>query len=581
MKTLLIVEDSEDIRAEFRGYFRDWQVIMAHNGAEGLAKAKSHHIDLILTDLEMPEMNGHSMLMEIKKIDHLKGIPAIVMTTHTDKRLNEELQKLNITGKILKPFLVDQVEQIANQIYLQHISSPEEEAVNSQIIYFGTNTDEFKQLKQSAVFNQHNLLQTQEVSQLKTLACSDHTTALIIAPVNRSNIEMIQANLRLLRSWHKCSDIPIILITDQNIVKKTSKICQPLKISGLVTRPLNIREFVSSISIFTPVSKLEHKKTRKAEVSDPDFDLISESLILDFKQEKILRDNYKKLKQILDEKTNHFMNEIIVRKRTEAELEEKNRALIASQQELIDQQKVMVQKAKLALMGEMSAGIIHEINNPLFILQGNLGQIRKILTTKNPKALELIEDRYKNIEESLSKVKKIISHMKKFSRVSSDSLQTISLNEVVSSSSDFMLDQLRSDHISLQTTLCSGSTLFLGDEIKLEQVIVNLINNAKDAILDSPQKSEGLIEIKTKCENQELILTIKDNGSGMTEETKSRIFDAFYTTKATGKGTGLGMSVSWGIVKEFGGSISVDSKHGYGSEFKIKFPNKESNKLAS
>ena len=242
--------------------------------------------------------------------------------------------------------------------------------------------------------------------------------------------------------------------------------------------------------------------------------------------------------------------------------------------ELENSRRQVVQAAKLASLGEMASGLCHELNNPLFILTGFLQVISGQIETEAPELHAQLEDYLTEVRAAAERIRKIIDHMRDFSRQSTHTVETAGLNRLVQGSFTLLNQQLALRQISVEMDLAPGDIAVQVDKIKFEQVLVNLIANARDAIEEGNGTEGGVIRIHTRLEGGAAVLEFKDDGCGMDEETRTKIFDAFFTTKDVGKGTGLGMSVSFGILNSFGADISCESTPGQGTTFTIRMPGK-------
>jgi signal transduction histidine kinase len=242
--------------------------------------------------------------------------------------------------------------------------------------------------------------------------------------------------------------------------------------------------------------------------------------------------------------------------------------------ELQNAQSSLIQAGKLAALGEVSSGLAHELNNPLTVVAGYIDLIRGALQAGQTSTLDFgeLEDYLQKMERNVHRMKLIIRHIMEFARESKPVKQPTPLNEVIEKSFILINEQLRLKKIEIQMDLCP-TLVALIDESRLEQVFINLLTNARDAIVEAHGEAGGTIQIRSRVlSGSELEIEISDNGIGMTEEIKSRIFNPFFTTKEVGKGTGLGLSISHGIVQDHGGSISCASERGKGTTFRIRLP---------
>jgi two-component system C4-dicarboxylate transport sensor histidine kinase DctB len=254
----------------------------------------------------------------------------------------------------------------------------------------------------------------------------------------------------------------------------------------------------------------------------------------------------------------HIMGDL---RETTAEMQQR-------EQELRDKQEQLVQAGKLATLGELTTGVAHELNNPL----NNTG-----LFVGN--AIDLIElgvmDKEQIVRElrhALQQVRKateIISHLRTFGRAAPVSREPISVKQVIERALALVREQLRLRQIEVMVDLGSEETVVMANPIQLEQVFINLLTNARDAVADSPRKA---IRISSSVGPAAVEVAFADSGPGIPPGLEQRIFDPFFTTKEVGEGTGLGLSITYGIVKEHGGTISVVSRADEGATFLIQLP---------
>jgi two-component system NtrC family sensor kinase len=237
-----------------------------------------------------------------------------------------------------------------------------------------------------------------------------------------------------------------------------------------------------------------------------------------------------------------------------------------------DQTRVQLEHAsKLASIGELASGIAHEINNPLAVISEKAGLMQDLM---NPQyGLKIDEDEFNNhlgkIQEAVFRCRNITRKLLSFVRQSDIDLKPRDINKVIGGVVDDLLGQeLAVSNIKLVKDYGLDIPRIVTDGNQLQQVLLNILNNAIDALEGKP----GKIKVKTYMENNSLYIDISDTGKGIRSDQIPRLFMPFYTTKEVGKGTGLGLSVSYGIIKNLGGTISVQSKVGKGSTFTIELP---------
>ena len=232
----------------------------------------------------------------------------------------------------------------------------------------------------------------------------------------------------------------------------------------------------------------------------------------------------------------------------------------------------LTQSAKLAAVGELAAGVAHELNQPLMVIRGYSQELLDGDSTP-----EWIRKDIKHIENQTTRMMRIIDHLRVFARQSHDVFEQVEVNAVITDSFTLITQQLKNHNIEIITELDGAIPKIWGDHNRLEQVFLNLITNAKDAM---EEKGGGLLTVTSQTLYKEtsqespagVRVIFSDNGVGISDNIIDKIFDPFFSTKEVGKGTGLGLSIGYSIVKEHGGIITVESTEGIGTKFIIEFP---------
>src|SRR5438105_8376373 len=238
------------------------------------------------------------------------------------------------------------------------------------------------------------------------------------------------------------------------------------------------------------------------------------------------------------------------------------------EQELRDKQEQLVQAAKLATLGELTTGVAHELNNPLnntALFVANAIDLIELGVTDKPQILKEL----RQAMQQVWKATQIITHLRTFGRAAPASREPIALRAVIEGALSLVQEQLRLHEIEVTVDLGREEPVIVGNPIQLEQVFINLLTNARDAVLDSPRKA---IRISASVGSTSVEIAFVDTGHGIPSGLERRVFDPFFTTKEVGKGTGLGLSITYGIVKEHGGTISVESTPSEGTTFLIELP---------
>lgn len=238
--------------------------------------------------------------------------------------------------------------------------------------------------------------------------------------------------------------------------------------------------------------------------------------------------------------------------------------------ELEQQKQINKHQSKLASIGELSAGIAHEINNPLTIAMGNLDLCRKELARKNV-ADESINKYVSKQKRALSRIKTIVDSLRIYARSDDhhDS-EDFSLKQVIDDVVDLLKEIYEKEDIQIYTELPEKDFLIHGLSGEFQQVILNLIKNAKDSLKDCETK-EITLRIRERPLNQ-LTVEVQDTGEGIKEAIKDKIFDPFFTSKPIGEGTGLGLGICYDIIASMQGKLYFKSQEGAGCTFFIDLP---------
>lgn len=226
-------------------------------------------------------------------------------------------------------------------------------------------------------------------------------------------------------------------------------------------------------------------------------------------------------------------------------------------------QHALVQSEKMAAVGTLSAGLAHEVKNPLSAVLGYAQLSKRKLT--QPDALR---QHLETIENETRRCNEIIGNLMQFSRQEKGEHSEICVNDVVQKSVAIVGHQLSLKNVRIGTELADDVPRISGNANHLQQVIMNLMINAQQAMGDGG----GNVEISTLVENGSLLITVSDTGPGVDADLATKIFEPFFTTKPAGQGTGLGLSVSYGIIQDHGGDISVERADSGGAKFVVKLP---------
>ncbi|MBN1849750.1 MAG: two-component sensor histidine kinase [Deltaproteobacteria bacterium] len=230
----------------------------------------------------------------------------------------------------------------------------------------------------------------------------------------------------------------------------------------------------------------------------------------------------------------------------------------------------IIQTGKLASVGELAAGIAHEINNPVAIMVEEAGWMEDLLEEEERSQIKNLDEfvrALKQIRTQGHRCKEITQKLLSFARKTDSRIQDVQINDVMEEVVAISSQRAKYSNVTLNMDLHDIPTVKIS-QTEMQQVFLNLINNALDAM----EKKGGVLDISSQVEDGHIVLTFADNGPGIPRANLGRIFDPFFTTKPVGKGTGLGLAICYGIIKTLGGEISVQSTVDVGTTFYVKIP---------
>jgi signal transduction histidine kinase len=268
------------------------------------------------------------------------------------------------------------------------------------------------------------------------------------------------------------------------------------------------------------------------------------------------------------------LKNLVVSHQYQNKLYEKNQTLESTIEQLKETETLLVQTEKMVSLGRMSAGIIHEINNPLNYATTGLFTLRNKGKLLAPEQRAEYEDILKDVEEGIGRVKSIVTDLKTFTHPDTEQVDYVDAAEIITSALRFLSSEWK-DKIDIRQKLAPGLEI-RGNKNKLLQVFVNLLQNSLDALKRKDFAAEKpFISIESAVTGGKAVVTIHDNGEGIEAAALGKIFDPFFTTKEVGEGMGLGLTICYRIVEEYDGQITARSERGKFCEFKLEFPAKE------
>ncbi|MEJ2363244.1 MAG: PAS domain S-box protein [Deltaproteobacteria bacterium] len=244
--------------------------------------------------------------------------------------------------------------------------------------------------------------------------------------------------------------------------------------------------------------------------------------------------------------------------------------------ERVKSEEQLIQASKMATLGEMSAGVAHELNQPLSVIKTAASFLTKKIDRNEPVATDILRELADEMDSQVDRASLIINHLRQFGRKTDIRKVNVQLNDCISGTFTVLGRQLEVHGIKVEVDLDQELPPIKGDRNRLEQVFLNLIMNARDAMDEKQERAgqdiEKVLRISSKTAGDRVLVAVSDTGPGMSEAVKEKIFEPFFTTKPVGKGTGLGLAISFGIVRDYDGIIEVQTAEGRGTTFTISFP---------
>ena len=235
-----------------------------------------------------------------------------------------------------------------------------------------------------------------------------------------------------------------------------------------------------------------------------------------------------------------------------------------------------MQASKMTTLGEMSAGIAHELNQPLNAIKMGSEYLKMMVENKKKIPEENLVEVSDRINEQVDRASEIINRLREFGHKPDFTKEKVAINQAVRVAHGIMAQQIRLENCQVTLHLEKNLPPILARNTRIEQVIFNLLTNALDALIQR-QKTQSAVDkpairICSFLENDQVTLTVSDNGVGIAEDALDKVFEPFFTTKEVGSGMGLGLSITYGMVKDYNGVIDIQSAEGEGTAVKMQFP---------
>ena len=543
---VLVINDKKDaVQLMTESVLRPhgYYYIVANNGEEGFRLALEKEPDLIITDMRTSRMSGLEILKALQA--ERRDIPVILMTLYGSEETAVQAFRLGAKDYIIKPFTVEEMlEAIDRALAEKRLVSKGMRDVDQQLerrvkelnILYSVGKSVTSLLDLEKVLNR--IVEAAVFvtgAEEGSLMLVDKDTGELYLRAARNLGEKFARGFRLKVEHSIAGQVvktgkPILQSTQD---EETLKVKTGYLVKSLVNVPLKAKDEV--IGVLAVNNKISARP-----FTENNVDLLS--ALADYATIAILNAQ-------LYEETKRWSEEM------ERKVEERTEELRAAQEQLL-------QSEKLASIGQLAAGVAHEINNPMGVILGFAQGILKTLSEDDPLRRPLT-----TIEKESLRCNRIVQNLLDFARHSEPTPHLTNINELINASCDLIEHQTSLQNVKLIKGYNSALPSIMADPNQLQQVFINIMLNAYQAMPDG-----GTLHIATRQVGSELQVIFTDTGVGIPPENVQNIFDPFFTTKEVGEGTGLGLSVSYGIVKAHGGDIEVESQAGKGTTFVIKLP---------
>ncbi len=554
---VLVIDDRPDSLQFLTEYIlrpNGYSFITAQDGEKGFQKALEERPDLIIMDLRMPRMTGLEVLSALR--EHNSSIPVILMTFHGSEETAVQAFRLGAKDYLIKPYEIEEmleaIERALTETRLRHEKSELSQGivqVNQQLerrvkelgILYGIGKSVTSLLDTNKVLNR--IVEAAVYitgAEEGSLLLLDKQTGELYMRAARGLGDKYARGFRLKVQDTLAGQVvrtgKPVMVTAEDDAKLKFK--TGYLVNSLLNVPLKVQdEVIGLLSVDNRVSKK----------SFADNDMYLLSALADYAAIAIENAGlYGELRR--------FASEL------EQRVEQRTKELRKAQEQLL-------RAEKLAAIGELAAGVAHEINNPIGVILGFSQVISRKLSDEHPLHKPLA-----TIEKEALRCKSIVQNLLDFARRSEPALRPVDVKTVLEATCALVEHKFALHNVKIIKGYDPHLPEIMADDNQLQQVFVNIILNAYQAM---PQGGE--LRIITRTVGRQVQILFSDTGMGIPSENVGRVFDPFFTTKEVGQGTGLGLSVSYGIIEKHGGTIEVESRVGRGTTFTVKLPLPNSN----
>ncbi|MDY7040143.1 MAG: response regulator [Chloroflexota bacterium] len=548
---VLVVDDRDDSLQFLTEYIlepKGYQYIIAKDGETGLHKSLTESPDLIIMDLKMPKMTGLEVLSVLR--ERQPTIPVILMTFHGSEETAVQAFRLGARDYIIKPYDIQEMAESIERALTEVRLRAERDQLTQNIMQVNRQLERRVQelsILYSIGKSVTTLLDSEKVLN-RIVEAAVYVTGAEEGSLMLVDEESGELYMRATRGLGEKYARGFRLRVEDSIAGQVVKTGQPFLESGDAQRLKVKTGYLVKSLMYVPLKAGQDtigvlsvdNKVSNTPFTESDVYLLS--ALADYAAIAIVN--------------SRLFTEV---KSFSEELEQK---VVERTTELQQTQEQLIQSEKLASIGQLAAGVAHELNNPISVMLGFAQAILRKLPKDDPLGKPL-----STIEREGLRCKGIIQNLLDFARRRKPALQPTDVNEVLEAACSLIEHQIALDNVAVMKGYDPNLPRVLADANQLQQVFVNIIVNARDAM---PQG--GTLRLTTRSLGNEVQIIFSDTGIGIPPEQVKRIFDPFFTTKEVGQGTGLGLSVSYGIIEQHGGSIEVESEVGVGTTFILKLP---------
>lgn len=549
--TILVVDDSATFREELKRSLEaaDYVVATATNGEDGLKLAAGLRPAAILVDSVMPGIDGATLIRRVRLDAALRGTPCVLLTASEGH--GAELRALDAGADAFVRKEDAEVILARLQAVLRSTTADRAQAESlldpKRILAVDDSSTYLNELSTVLRNEGHEVVAARSgTAALEMLAAQ--SVDCILMDLMMPDMDGIET-CRRIKSSPIFRDIPLLMLTAR---EDRSAMIEALSTGA--------DDFIAKSNEFEVLTARVRAQLRRKQFEDEHRNI----------REQLLRSEL----EATEARAARELAE--TRARLVEALEAKNTELSSAYEELKQTQSRLVQSAKLASLGELVAGVAHEINNPLAFAISHLQTARTsvgVLPTEAP-ALDISKhwlkarDRLEEMANGLERIRELVLKLRTFSRLDEGERKVVSVQECLDSVLTILAHRLR-HRVDVSVQLAEPSTLDCYPSL-LNQALMNLIANAVDAIGD--ESESGKLAISGGAAGESYLLTITDNGCGIPENLRERVFDPFFTTKDIGKGTGLGLSITYSIIKKHGGTLELLPAQPCGTVAELRLP---------